>query len=263
MEDNYREMISITMHSKFKIKNIIIFVFWIIVWQILYMIVNEPLFLAGPFTTLKSLVKILKEGSTYGILAKSIIKIIGGFFLALVLAVFTAFLAWSKRIVRESLTPLMAFAKAVPIASVIVLFLAWFSSSGISGFVAGFVAFPLVYFEILGALDDMDSKILEMLKVYGVPFLKRMRYVYLPAICDRLFVTIKIAVGMCIRAGVAAELIGVPSFSIGEKLYKAKLYLEIGDLFAWTVVIVAAGYICEKVMVGMLKIIGRKVGSGK
>lgn len=263
MADNYREMIFITMHSKFQLKNIIVFAFWIVVWQILYMIVNEPLFLAGPFTTLKSLVKILKEAGTYGILLKSTGKIIGGFFVSLLLAVFTAFVAWSVKIIREGLTPLMAFAKAVPIASVIVLFLAWFSSSGISGFVAGFVAFPLVYFEILSALDNIDLKILEMLKVYRVTFFKRMRYVYFPAICNRLFVTAKIAVGMCIRAGVAAELIGVPSYSIGEKLYKAKLYLEIGDLFAWTIVIVAAGYICEKIMIGTLKIIGRKAGSGK
>lgn len=253
-------MISITMHSKFKFKNIIIFVFWIVVWQILYMIVNEPLFLAGPYGTLKSLVKVLKEVSTYGIIAKSVTKIIGGFFVALMTAVLTAFMAWSMKIIREGLTPLMAFAKAVPIASVIVLFLAWFSSSGISCFVAGFVAFPLVYFEILSALDDIDSKILEMLTVYRVTFFKRLRYVYFPAICGRLFVMARIAVGMCIRAGVAAELIGVPSYSIGEKLYKAKLYLEISDLFAWTIIIVTAGYICEKIMIGILKIIVHKAG---
>ena len=36
----------------------------------------------------------------------------------------------------------------------------------------------------------------------------------------------------------AAEVIGVCTGSVGGMLYDAKVYLEIGDLFAWTLVIV-------------------------
>lgn len=243
-------------------KFIVIMAFWAAVWQILYMLIDEPLFLAGPSEMLQSLAGLLGTGSTYGIVFKSTVKIIGGFLVASLLAVCTAFLAWSAPVVREGLTPLMSFAKAVPIASVIILFLAWFSSSGISVFVAGFVAFPMIYFEVLSAFDDIDGKLLEMLRVYRVSTVKRIRYVYFPAVCDRLMQSAKIAVGMCIRAGVAAELIGVPSYSLGEKLYKAKLYLEIADLFAWTVIIVAAGYVCEKILIGILGMIGHRMGSG-
>ena len=35
----------------------------------------------------------------------------------------------------------------------------------------------------------------------------------------------RLSLGMCWKAGVAAEVIGVPSGSIGEKLYNAKIYL--------------------------------------
>ena len=37
----------------------------------------------------------------------------------------------------------------------------------------------------------------------------------------------RLSLGMCWKAGVAAEVIGVPSGSIGEKLYNAKIYLNL------------------------------------
>jgi NitT/TauT family transport system permease protein len=246
--------------KKRKLKWIVITAFWLLVWQIVYLLVNEPLFLTGPVETAESLIRLLGQGSTYGILLQTTAKIMGGFLLALALALVTAFLAWRIPVVREGLTPMLSFAKSVPIASVIILLLAWFSSSRIAAFVAGFVAFPILYFEMLSAFDNLDAEILEMLQVYRVPFGRRLRYVYLPAVCDRLEASLRIAVGMCIRAGVAAELIGVPAHSVGEKLYKAKLYLEMSDLFAWTVIIVVTGYVWEKIMIGIVKAIGRRVG---
>lgn len=254
-------MISILMQSKKFIKKILIFLFWILMWQILYMLVNEPLFLTGPLDTFRCLIQLLCETGTYVVVLRTISKILAGFLFSLLTAVIMAFAAWKIPVLREGLTPLMSFFKSVPIASVIILFLAWFSSSGISVFIAGFVAFPIIYFEILSALDDIDKKILEVLWVYKVSALKRMRYVYFPVICDRLVQTARIAVGMCIRAGIAAELIGVPMRSLGEKLYKAKLYLEIDDLFAWTFIIVAVGYLCEKILIEIIRILGRKAGS--
>ena len=47
----------------------------------------------------------------------------------------------------------------------------------------------------------------------------------------------------------AAEVIGVPSGSIGEKLYNAKIYLNTPDLFAWTIVI---SFVFEKCFLGIV-----------
>ena len=55
----------------------------------------------------------------------------------------------------------------------------------------------------------------------------------------------RLSLGMCWKAGVAAEVIGVPSGSIGEKLYNAKIYLNIPDLFAWTIVIIVISFVFE------------------
>ena len=62
----------------------------------------------------------------------------------------------------------------------------------------------------------------------------------------------RLSLGMCWKAGVAAEVIGVPSGSIGEKLYNAKIYLNIPDLFEWTIVIIVISFVFEKCFLGIV-----------
>ena len=62
----------------------------------------------------------------------------------------------------------------------------------------------------------------------------------------------RLSLGMCWKAGVAAEVIGVPSGSIGEKLYNAKIYLNTPDLFAWTSVIIVISFVFEKCFLGIV-----------
>ncbi len=54
------------------------------------------------------------------------------------------------------------------------------------------------------------------------------------------------------KSGVAAEVIGVPDHSIGEKLYMAKIYLNTADVLAWTAVIILVSVLFEKAVLGLL-----------
>jgi NitT/TauT family transport system permease protein len=54
-----------------------------------------------------------------------------------------------------------------------------------------------------------------------------------------------VALGMSWKSGIAAEVIGVPLHSIGEKLYLSKIYLSTADLFAWTLVIILLSALFE------------------
>ena len=62
----------------------------------------------------------------------------------------------------------------------------------------------------------------------------------------------ELGLGLCWKAGVAAEVIGLPDGSIGERLYEAKVYLNTPDLFAWTVVIVLVSLVFEKLFLFLL-----------
>ena len=88
--------------------------------------------------------------------------------------------------------------------------------------------------------------------------LSRLRCIYLPALEPHCLSGCRSALGLCWKAGVAAEVIGVCSGSVGGMLYDAKIYLEISDLFAWTLVIVLLSVGFEWVFLRLLKWIMKK-----
>ena len=57
---------------------------------------------------------------------------------------------------------------------------------------------------------------------------------------------------MAWKAGVAAELIGRPDFSLGAKLYEAKIYINTADLFCYTIVIILLSSLLEKTSLYLL-----------
>jgi NitT/TauT family transport system permease protein len=109
-----------------------------------------------------------------------------------------------------------------------------------------------MYTTILKGLDSTDEKMLEMAKVFKIKGCKLIRYIYMPSIKPYLIAAASLALGLSWKAGVAAEVIGLPSGTIGESLYTAKIYLNTPELFAWTFLIVAISFIFEKLFIFLL-----------
>ena len=57
----------------------------------------------------------------------------------------------------------------------------------------------------------------------------------------------------------AAEVIGLPSHSIGSRLYEAKVYLDTPSLFAWTVAIVLLAVVFEKLAFLFFSLVKKRV----
>ena len=102
-------------------------------------------------------------------------------------------------------------------------------------------------------LENMDQKLLEMSQVFSMPFLKKVRYLFIPAVHPYLVSSCRTALGMSWKSGVAAEVIGIPKASIGEQLYYTKLYLDTSGLFAWTFSIILISAVFEFVFLTLLK----------
>ena len=84
----------------------------------------------------------------------------------------------------------------------------------------------------------MDSKILEMAQVFNVSCWKKIRCIYAVYVLPYIQTSLKSALGMCWKAGISAEVIGLVTHSIGEQLYYSKLYLMTADLFAWSIAVI-------------------------
>ena len=72
--------------------------------------------------------------------------------------------------VKELLAPLVAAVKTVPVASFIILALIWLSSRTLPLFIAALMVFPPVYLNVLEGIRRTDASLLEMARVFRVPF---------------------------------------------------------------------------------------------
>ena len=174
----------------------------------------------------------------------------------LVLAALAAWKTWF----RELMAPLVAGIKAVPVASFIILALVWLNSRSLSLFISALMVFPPVYLNVLEGICRTDRRLLEMARVFRVPLGRRLRGIYLPQVMPYFRTAVSLGLGLCWKAGAAAEIIGLPAGSMGERLYTAKVYFQTADLFAWTVTIVAVSVAFERLFLALVDRLMGKAG---
>ena len=86
-----------------------------------------------------------------------------------------------------------------------------------------------------------------------MPRRQRLQYIYLPETLPYVVSACSVGIGISWKAGVAAEVIGIASKTIGGKLYDAKNLLNTAHLFAYTLVIILISLASEKLFVALLK----------
>lgn len=220
--------------------------FWLAVWQLLAMLVDNFLLIVTPGQTLQALFVLTGQKEFWRSAFGSLWRIGLGFLLGTIPGLILAAVSYRYRIAEEVLRPFMVFCKAVPVAVFAVLLLIWWGSSMLAVAVCFLVVFPNIYLNTLEGLKSSDRGSLEMAEVFRLPFSTRFFYIYRPALKPFLLSAFQLSLGMCWKSGVAAEVIGTPVHSIGGALYLAKIYLDTADLFAWTAVIVMLSVIFEK-----------------
>lgn len=231
------------------------------VWQLAAAAVGNRLLLVGPGAALGKFFSLLGEGAFWAALWFTLSRVALGFLLAFLAALALAALAAGFPAAEVLLAPYMAAVKSVPVASFVVMALLWLSGRRLSIFISFLIVLPVLYAAFLQGLRSADGKLLEMARVFRMGPWNRLRGIYLPALGPYCLSACRAALGMCWKAGVAAEVIGVCSGSMGGMLYDAKVYLELDSLFAWTFAIVLASAAFERAVLGALGwLLGRMEG---
>lgn len=234
-------------------RQILIICFWLIFWQLCSMLLHNSLILVGPVEVLQSLAALLPASDFWTSILYSTSKIALGFLSAFLLGILLGCLSFCFRWIQELLAPIFLLLKSVPVASFVILALIIIGSRGLSILISFLIVLPVIYNGTLTGLAAADKKLLEMADVFRIPFLRRAIFFYLPPLKTQLISGCRIALGMSWKSGIAAEVIGVPDMSIGEKLYMAKIYLNTADLFAWTIVILLLSALFEWFFLKLLK----------
>ena len=120
------------------------------------------------------------------------------------------------------------------------------------------MVFPIIYTNVLKVIEETDEKLLEMVEVFQISFHYKIRYIYIPQVMPYFRAGCSIALGLCWKSGIAAEVIGIPMGTIGERLQQAKVYLETAEVLSWTVVIVVISLLFESFFLTLLDIITKE-----
>ena len=230
--------------------------FWLAVWIFAASLVAQPLILPGPGAVALALLRLVCDGGTWAILAGSGARILGGLALAAVCGGVLAGISSRSRAFAHLVALALSFVKATPVACVVVLLLIWLGSARVSIAAVFLMALPGVYFSLAEGLAQVNKPLEQMFRLHGVRgwrlFCAHTWREVLPFVLS----CAQAVIGMSWKAGVAAELIGMAVGTVGECIYQAKLLIETADLLAWTVLVVAASWTCERVLVWLLRASG-------
>ena len=246
--------------SKSKLYTFCAVVFWLAVWQAAAAAVNSSLLLASPVEVVMRLIELIPDKAFFGSVWFSTGRIMLGFLLGTVTGIVFAMLSGKFVFFEKLFAPLLTAVKAVPVASFTILALIWVSSAQLSVLITFLISLPVVYSNIFEGIRSFDPDLAVMAKVFRIPPFRRFVGIHLSQIMPYFRSAVKLAVGLCWKSGVAAEVIGTPRGSIGEKLYGSKVYLETADLFAWTLVVILLSLITEKLFMLIVDLAVRRIG---
>lgn len=223
------------------------------------MYVDSAILLASPADTLKCLWGMLGVASFWQSIMFTLIRICVGLLMANVIGAVFAVGAYLSKAFRDFISIPVAVTKSTPVASFIILVLIWIPSKNLSVFISFLMSFPVIYTNILQGLDSMDKNMLEMAQVFKLSTARKIRFIYIPQVIPYYRAAAALSNGLCFKAGIAAEVIGQPNGSIGERLYEAKIYFNTSELFAWTITIIIVSIIFNRLFMLFINFIMNKL----
>lgn len=221
--------------------------FWLMIWQIAAMAVHQELLLPGPLPVLKRM-RMVTEGRFWVTVGMTLLRTAGAYGIGVMAGCLTAAVchlsSWADSVIR----PMLSLIRATPVASFIILALVWLGSSEVPVLVGALMVMPVVFSSVRERLNGVDPKLKEMACCFRFGRIMIWRHVILPSVMPGLITACETCIGLCIKATIAAEVIGVPKNAIGSDLYSAKIYLETDRLMAWTLLVILLSMILEKLL---------------
>ena len=238
------------------IKIPILILIYLGIGQLLSMLVGSSLLLPSPLLTAKSLLRILTDASCWTDIGNTFLRLFFGYAIGCLVgigtAVLTARFAWA----RFLLSPLRLLVKTTPVMSFVLILLVSVISNLVPVVVSAIMVIPLLWATTEEAILSLDPKLDEMGEIFFSPF-RRTFLIQIPQILPQVTASAVTALGFAWKAVITAEVLSLPRFAIGNRMYLSKLYLEYADMFAWTFLVVSLA-VCMEIAVKRVTQSGRR-----
>ncbi len=231
---------------------ILVLAIWILIWAAISYGVGQELLVPSPLKVFVRIIQLIQTGPFWQATAVTVARITIGFAAGAAAGVLFAVLTSISPVVHAFFKPILSIIKATPVVSFIILALVWIKGGQIPSFISFLMVFPIVWGNVMKGISQTDRQLLEMAKVYRFSKAGILKKIYVNSVLPYLIPAVMTSMGLAWKAGIAAEVLSLPQFSIGTAIYNAKIYLETIDLFAWSIVVIMISVLLEKIVVTLL-----------
>ena len=228
-------------------------VFWLLVWQLAALVIDQGIVLSPPLEVFRTLVSLAGTGTFWLTIAATALRIFAGFAAGVICGVLLALAAHASSIVRTLLSPFMSVVRATPVASFIIMLLFFSENKYIPTVISFLMVLPAIWANVLKGIEETDRGLLEMARVFELSRSDVLRDIYIPSVKPYFVPAALTSLGFAWKAGVAAEVLAAPSLSVGGMLYRAKIYLETPEMLAWTLCVIIISMLLEKLLAALLR----------
>ena len=232
------------------IKIFLIATFWILVWEAASRLVSRNndlmlLILPSPFTVFKKWTELAFTAPFIKAGLHTLARIFTGYIIGVVLGFLIGIFTHISILAYSLLSPILKIIRAVPVVAIIILMYLFFSSSTLPIIIVCLMVLPLVWQTVHDGLTNTDKSLLEMSKVFNLSKSKTLLNVKLPVVVPNLISSCVNALGLAWKSGVAAEVICLPTVSLGTMLWHSKGSIDFDEVYAVTLTVVVLSIIIE------------------
>lgn len=206
-------------------------------WQIIAILINNEIYLPTINQTLNSMKEIILVPRFCLDMAYSIGRSLCSFLLALALAIAIGIFSYSNKIIRNIIKPISKILESIPTMILVLLVLIWFNKDKAPSIVGFSIAIPILYDAVLGAMLNIDKKLIEMSEIYKIKMNDKILKLYLPSIKYSLMPILISTFSLALKVVIAGEVYGQPTYGIGTMIQVEKINFNTSGIFAWIVII--------------------------
>ena len=169
----------------------------------------EARLLPSPSRILATLFDLAKSGELWTHILATVLRVAAGFVIGAGVGTVLGALTGASETARRLLDPTLQALRAIPSLAWVPLFILWlgiFEASKVTLIAVG-VFFP-VYLGVMGAIANIDRKIVEVGRAFRLTRLQLARRILLPAILPDYIVALRSGLGLGFMFVVAAEIMG-------------------------------------------------------
>ena len=221
-------------------------IFWLAVWQLGALAVNNPYFLPDIPRTVSALINILKKSDFYLAVAMTLMRVVFGLLLGTLAGAALAIISHKSSFVMAIVSPMISVIKSTPVATFIILLWIAMHGSLLPVFVAFLMVMPIIWQNLIDAYNSISKELIEVADAFELTYRARAKLLIFPALLKYLIPAFITSSGLAWKSEIAAEIIAYTTRSIGQHISDARYNFDTPSVFAWTIVIILMSLTLEK-----------------